>query len=152
MVGILGIGFAQICGHATDMPMDRATLRGISALKVVLEVPADIEQTGITRASLAGEIRHELEKANIPVDDNVKEFLGLRITIAHDKKTSYAICLSLAVYQNVSLSRDPTVKTTTETWSGDSVVLAPPKLLKDAVSSSVHELVAQFVAAFRAAN
>jgi hypothetical protein len=152
LLGISVIVFAQTCGQATDLPMDRATLRGIKALKVVIDLPAGFEQTGITRTALVAELQHQLEKSDIPTDETAKEFLGLRVTIAHEKKTDYAICLSLGVYQNVSLSRDPAVKTTTETWSGESVVLAPPKLLKDAVSNSVRELVDQFVAAFRAAN
>jgi len=150
--GILVILFAQVCGQATDLPMDRATLRGLKAVKVVVDLPAEIEQTGVTRASMSLAVQHGLEKAGIPFDANAIEFLGLRVTIAHDKRTPYAICLSLGVYQNVSLSRDPAVKSTTETWSGDTIILAPRKLLQEAVSTSVNELVDQFVGAFRAAN
>lgn len=143
--------FTGLTAHATDLPMDRATLRGLKALKVVIDLPAGLEQTGITRAGLLAQVRQRLQNTDLTLDENALEFLGLSVAVTHEKKTPYAICLSLALYQNMSLVRDPAVKTITETWSAESLTLAPPKVLQQMISTHVNELVDQFVSAFRAA-
>ena len=86
------------------------------------------------------------------MDKDAVEFLGLHITFAHGRKTDYALSLNLAMYQKVTLARDPNLKTTADTWSGESVLLTPPKLLDDAISNTVNQLVDQFVDAYLSAN
>jgi hypothetical protein len=56
------------------------------------------------------------------------------------------------MYQNVTLTRDPAIKTMAETWSGESVLLVPPKMLSEAMSNTVDVLVDQFIAAYQSAN
>ena len=134
--------------------MDRATLRGLKAVKVVVDAPAiaGLQQAGVTGSKLVARMEQRLAKADIPVDNNAAEFVGLRVAFAHAKKKDYALALTLSMYQNVTLSRDRAVKTIAETWSGESVLLVPPKLLTEAMSNTVDQLVDQFIAAYRAAN
>src|SRR5436190_6316788 len=138
---------------ASDGTIERATLRGLKAVRVAVDPPdTELQHAGITAGKLASVVEQRLEKAGLPVDKNAVEFLGLRVTAAHAKKKSSAVCLTLGLYQNVTLVRDAKVKATVETWSGDSVVLAPPELFTDAISNTVDQLVDQFAAAYRQAN
>ena len=146
---------AGVCLHAgaSDGPIERATLRGLKAVRVIVDPPdEELRRAGVTAAKLVAMVEKRMEKAGIPTDSNAVEFIGMRITAAHAKKKSSAVCLTLAVYQNVNLTRDPKIKATTETWSGESVVLAPPELLFEAVSNTVNQLVDQFADAYRIAN
>jgi hypothetical protein len=151
LVSIAFLGL--ICGRASDGPIERATLRGLKAIKVIVDPPdAELQRGGVTAPKLAAQIAQRLEKDGLPVDNNAIEFVGLRVTAVHAKKKTSAICLTLGLYQNVSLVRDPAIKTTTETWSGESVVLVPPDLYSEAVADTVNQLVDQFADASRAAN
>ena len=134
--------------------MDRATLRGLKAVKAVIDFSdgAVMQQSGLTVGKLASQIEQRLEKEGVPVDSGAHEFVGLRVTFAHARKTDYALGLTLGLYQNVSLVRDPTMKTMAETWSGDSILLVPPRMLGEALSNTVDQLVDQFIAAYRSAN
>lgn len=138
------------CG--ADAPMDRATLRGLKTLQVAVDVGAELQQAGITRATLAGQVRQRLEKAGITIDPDAVDFVGVKVTAAQSKNTPYALCLELGIYQGVTLRRDPTMFTTAETWSGESVLLSPKKLLQDALTTTINDLVDQFVAAFKSVN
>jgi hypothetical protein len=152
MIWIAVIPLSVISGLATDAPIDRATLRGLGALRVVVDIGVELQQAGITRARLEKEVEHQLEAAGIVVDANAVEFVGLRVTAAHSKNTPYAVSLVLGLYQSVTLKRDPTLKTITETWSGESVLLVPAKLLQNVLINTVDQLVDQFVMAFRRVN
>ena len=138
----------------SDAPMDRATLRGLKAVKAVVDAPASVamDQAGITVAKLIAQMEQRLAKAGIPVDANAREFVGLRVSFAHGRKTDYALGLTLAVYQSVTLVRDPAIKTMAETWSGESILLVPPRQLAEAMLNTVDQLVDQFVEAYRGTN
>jgi hypothetical protein len=154
MVVAMGLAaLAATCGCASDGPIERATLRGLKAVRVIVDPPdQDLQKAGITAAKLTEMIEQRMKQMGMQVDSQAVEFVGLRVTAAHEKKKNSAVCLTLALYQNVTLARDPKIKATTETWSGDSVVLAPPQLFFEAVSNTVNQLVDQFANAFRTAN
>jgi hypothetical protein len=80
------------------------------------------------------------------------EFLGLRLMAVRESKGAYALCIALGVYQAVTLDRDRTIKTATETWDSQSVVLVRPKQLSEAAADTVDQLVDQFIGAYRSAN
>ncbi len=140
-------------GMAGDTPMDRATLRGIKALKVVADrTGPDLERAGLTAASLQSQVEEKLRNAGVPIDGKAIEFIAVRALAAHDRRTPYALCLSLGVYQIVSLARDAAVKTSTETWGSESVLIIPPQQLSRATAESVDALLNQFLEAYRSAN
>lgn len=149
-IAVLGTAF-QIT--ANDSPLDRRTLRGLTAFNVVVDAPEpELQDRGLTVAAVQTEVEQQLLKAGLHVDKNANEFLGIRIIAAHGKNTDFAICLVLAAYQAVSLKRDPTIVSATPTWSAESVLLVPPRQFSKAWIETIHELVDEFAKAWEAAN
>jgi hypothetical protein len=147
------LALSGVYASASDGPIERATLRGLKTVRVVVDPPdEELQRAGVTAAKLVAMVEQRLQKAGLTPDSSAVEFLGLRVTAAHAKKKNSAVCLTLGLYQNVTLVRDPKIKATTETWAGESVVLAPPELFYEAVANTVNQLVDQFADAFRTAN
>jgi hypothetical protein len=74
------------------------------------------------------------------------------VLAVREAKGAYGICLSLGLYQSVILERDRTIKTATQTWETQSVVLVRPKQVRAATDSTLDQLVDQFAGAYRSAN
>ena len=108
----------------------------------------ELQRAGVTAGNLAVMVAQRLEKDGLTVNKDANEFVGLHVTAVHARKKTSAVALTLGLYQSVSLARDPAIKTITETWSGESVVLVPPELFSQAVAETVDELVDQFAGAF----
>jgi hypothetical protein len=138
---------------ASDTPADRATLRGLKALQVAVDPTGpELESQGLRAEDLQARIQDRLRRANIPVDAAAPEFVGLHVMAAHEGKGPYAVCFSLGLYQSVSLDRDKSIRTATQTWETQSVVLAPARQLHNAMDSTLNQLVDQFIAAYAASN
>lgn len=140
-------------GRASDEPADRATLRGLMALKVAVD-PAgpELEGEGLHAADLQARIEARLAKAGIAVDQSATVFLGLHVLAVREPKGPYGICLSLGLYQSVFVERDRTIKTATQTWETQSVVVVRPKQVRMAMEGTLDQLVDQFAGAYRSAN
>jgi hypothetical protein len=141
--------------------MDRATLRGLKAVKVVVDrPPAEMERAGFDRDHLRAIIEQKLRDAGIKIDNDAIEFLGLGIAMAQGGrkvplafgKAPVSLTLSLDLYQVIVLSRDPTIKTVAETWGQEKVIQATAKSLDQVLPGAVDELAGQFVTAFRSVN
>jgi hypothetical protein len=140
-------------GAASDAALDRATLRGLKGVNIVIDpLSPALQDAGVTANLLDTHISARLERAGIPVDRKAVEFLGFRITEVRGKRGPYALSLRAGVYQPVLLVRDHNVKTATQTWDVETVLLSEPKTLNDAVLTSVDELVDGFAAAWRSVN
>jgi hypothetical protein len=146
---------------AGDSAMDRATLRGLKAVKVIVDPPSpEIERQGVDREQLRGSIERKLRDDGIKVDDNAIEFVGLSIaSVATGRRSTLSIkkgpvslTVGLGVYQIVTLNRDPTTKTVAETWGDQRIMSAVPKGLEQELSGAVDDLVEQFVKAYRTVN
>jgi hypothetical protein len=153
LASVAFLGLACASADGSDGPIERATLRGLKSVRVAVDPPdEELHRAGITAGKLAVMVEKRLQKAGLQTDNNAVEFVGLRVTAAHSKKKPSALCLTLGLYQNVTLVRDPTVKATLETWAGESVVLAPAELFFEAISNTVDQLVDQFADAYKQAN
>ena len=140
-------------GSAGDSPLDRATLRGLTGIGVVVDpVASELEQQGLTQSALAAAIEKRVASAGLKVDKDSAAFLGLRVTHVHTRRGPYAVCLAIGLYQPVILSRDQAVRTATGTWEAETVLMAGSKVLLEASTSSVNELVDRFVSAYRSVN
>jgi hypothetical protein len=140
-------------GRATDAPADRATLRGLKTLNVAVDPPGpELEAEGLRATDLQARIKEGLRRAGIAVDLAAREFLGLHVLAVREAKGSYGICLSLGLYQSVLLERDSTIKTATQTWETQSVVLVRPKQVRTAMDSTLDQLVDQFAGAYGSTN
>src|SRR6516225_5329101 len=149
-IALLGTAF-QIT--ANDSPLDRRTLRGLTAFNVAVDAPEpELQDLGLSVVAVQTEVEQRLLKTGLHLDRNANEFLGIRIIAAHGKKTDFAICIVLAAYQAVSLKRDPTIVSATPTWSAESVLLVPPRQFREAWIETIHQLVDEFVNAWEAPN
>jgi hypothetical protein len=146
-------------GGAGDAALDRATLRGVTAVHVVIDpVASEIEKEGATANELRSRLEQRLSAAGIKIDPASTEFVALRVTGVQGPKGKlamrppFAIATSIALYQPVTLVRDRNVKTATQTWEVETVVLADAKQVDQACLDSVDELAGRFVTAYRAVN
>lgn len=138
---------------AGDAALDRATLKGLQGVGVVVDVIApELQKLGITRDSMISRMLTRLQSKGIVIDPGAKEFVGLRITAVRGSRGPYAASLSFGLYQPVILSRDKEIRTSTQTWEIETVLMADPKVLLTACQESVDELADQFAAAFRTVN
>src|SRR5262249_8235511 len=126
---------------AGDAALDRATLKGLTALNVVIDhIDPELEKEGLTRSILMERLEGKLQSVGVDLDRNATAFLALRVLQVRDRKGPYAVCMVIAVYQPVTLTRDRNMKTATATWEVETILMADPKLLYKAAISSVDEL------------
>jgi len=144
---------------AGDAPLDRATLRGLKAVNVVLDqLDPEVEKQGLTRTDLQARLEARLKDGQIPLDPSAPDFVGLRVTSvragrgALALRGAFALCITLAVYQPVALSRDQHVRTAAATWDVESVLMADPKAIRQASMDTVDELVGRLASAWREVN
>lgn len=151
---LLFLALPLLLGAAGDAPLDRATLRGLSAVNVVIDrVDPALEEEGITQAALRARVADRLRAAGIKVDEKSADFLALRAMHVRDgRRGPFAICLNLGAYQRVALVRDANLKTSTQTWEVETVLMAGGKVIYRACMDSVDELADRFVAAWREVN
>ena len=152
-VCVLLAALALPLGGAGDAALDRATLRGLMAVNVVIEpVAPEIQKEGATTDGLRTLLEKRLGDAGIRIDPASTAFVGLRVTSARAARGPFAIAFSVGLYQPVVLTRDRDVRTATDTWEIGAVVLADTKQVYRACMDTVDELAGQFVVAYRSVN
>ncbi len=140
-------------GGAGDAALDRATLRGLPAVNVVIDsVPPEIAKEGAAASEMRQRIEELLRHAGIKLDPASNDFVAVRLIAVRAAKGPFAIAATLGVYQPVTLVRDPKTKTSTQTWEVDTIALADAKQVYRACMDSVDELTGRFIAAYRTVN
>ena len=143
-LGMLGAG---------DGSLDRATLRGVKAMNVVIDrLDPELEKAGITQDALRARVTERLSMAGITVDPEALEFVGLRIDSFLARKGPDSLSLSLAFFQPVLLVRDQKVRTASPTWEVSTILMVAPKPLVQSTMDAADQLADQFVSAFRSVN
>jgi hypothetical protein len=138
---------------AGDGPLDRATLRGLASVSVVVDqIDSELERQGLTREALQTRIQSRLQNAGITVNDKALEFLGVRIDATRVRRGPFVAHFTAALYQPVLLFRDREIKTATQTWESATMRTAEPKLISQSAMNAVDQLVDRFVEAFRSVN
>ena len=138
---------------AGDAPLDRATLRGLKGVGVVIDVlDPELVKLGVTRDLLVARLSARLQRDHITVDPAATEFAGLRIVAVRAGRGPFALSVALGVYQPVLLSRDHDIRTSTQTWEVETVLMADPKVLVTACNESADDLADRFAAAFHSVN
>lgn len=133
--------------------MDRATLRGLTAINVVVDkIDSAIEDAGVSASAVRARLEDRLRAANIPVDSTKNEFLAVKMMGARANRGPHALAVTMGIYQQVALARDPKVRTATQTWEVETVLLADPKQLYRAVIDCVDELADGFIEAWKSVN
>jgi len=138
---------------AGDAPLDRATLRGLKGIGVVIDVlDPELEKLGVTRDALITRLLARLQGSRIRIDPGATEFAGLRITAVRGNRGPFALSMAFGLYQPVLVSRDPDLRTSTQTWEVETVLMADPKVLAAACAETADELADRFAAAYRSVN
>lgn len=138
---------------AGNSALDRATLKGLTAVNVVVDKLDDqIQAAGITASVVRARIEDRLRSANITIDASKPDFVAIRMNGVRDKRGPFALAITLGAYQPVTLARDRNIRTATQTWEVETVLLAEPKQLYRAAMDTVDELTDSFVDAYRLAN
>jgi hypothetical protein len=138
---------------AGDATLDRATLRGLKAVNVVIEpFHPELERQGLNAEQVQMQIETRLQDGGIAIDNSAREFLALRVLPARQKNGPYGIAVAVGLYQPVQLARDVKIKTATDTWGVESVSVVQPKLLSSSATRVIAKLVDAFIAAYWAVN
>lgn len=138
---------------AGDAPLDRATLRGLKAVSVVMDrLDPELQKGGLTQVDLQSRLESRLKDAHIPIQESAAEFVALRVTAVRGGRGPYALSVTIGLYQPVLLSRDKTMRTATATWEVETILMADPKILRQASLETIDELAGRFAAAWRSAN
>ena len=138
---------------AGDAPLDRATLRGLKGIGVVIDVlDPELRKLGITRDALIDRLLARLQSHGIVIDPGAAEFAGVRITAVRGSRGPFALALTFGLYQPVLLSRNHDLRTSTQTWEVETVLMADPKMLLTACAESAGDLADRFAAAYHAVN
>jgi hypothetical protein len=146
-------------GGASDAPLDRATLHGLMGVNVVIDpVAPEIEKEGATADALRNRFEERIRRAGITIDTGSKEFVGLRVTAVRAARrplatgATFAIAATIGLYQRVTLVRDPSLHTVTQTWEVETVMLVDTREVQRACMDSMDELAGRFVTAYRSVN
>jgi hypothetical protein len=151
-----------VIASASDDKTDRATLKGVKSMCVVVEV-ADQAHSKVSKEELQTEIEGKLKQAGIAIDKNGTACLYLNVRVlqaigrqAIRRKEKpiplYAVDLRLEFLQTVALTRDAAVKTYTPTWSAANMATVASDDLGKTTSEIANSLVDQFVTAYKSVN
>jgi len=139
---------------AEDKEITRLTLRGIKEVNVVIEsIEPEIEQLGLTQAQVKADVEGKLREANIAVALDIERgrpavYLYVQV-VRPDKIDRVFYSISLSLLQNVTLERDPNVKTNTDTWLVRVLGMSSGT---EAIRSDIRSLLDQFIEDYRKAN
>lgn len=147
------LGLPALAPGAGDTKLDRATLRGLTALNIIVDpVDPQLEGVGITADNIRARLEDKLRAADIAIDTSRTEFLAIRLIGVRSKRGPFAVAVTLGAYQPVTLSRDPKLHYATQTWEVETIVLAEPKELYRGTMDGVDDIAARFVTAYRSVN
>jgi hypothetical protein len=147
------LAFPSLALAAGDTQLDRATLKGLTAFNIIVDkIDAQLEGAGVTVSAVRSRMEERLRAANITIDESKTDFIAVRMTGVRASRGPFALAVSIGAYQQVLLARDRNMKTATQTWEAETVLLAEPKQLYRATMDCVDELVDIFVNAYRSVN
>jgi hypothetical protein len=138
---------------AGDAVIDRTTMKGLKGVAVVIEIlNPEFEKLGITRDALITRLLGQLHTDGITIDPGAHEFIGVRINAVRVNRGSFAVSMSLGLYQSVLLSRNHDLNTSTQTWEVESVLMSDTKQLLNACAETADELADHFATAYHSVN
>ena len=142
---------------ASDSQTDRASLKGLSALSVVVEdLPSTATNNGLTTAALQADTERRLRLAGISITPDSDAYLYVHVTVADPGPS-----LPLPYYVDVALMQEITIprggvqsRTPLQcpTWSVSRLGMASGDRLRPNVADRVGEFVDQFIRAYRSVN
>ncbi len=145
---------------ALDSEMNRATLKGLRGVRVLVEdLAPEVEREGLLKDQVQKSIEERLRQAGIRIltlEETAKTpgepylYVNLNISFAKGGEIcSYSV--DAALIQNVTLVRSPRQTTYAVTWSTGGVGLIAKKSLSE-LKESVEEIADIFAKAFLSVN
>src|SRR5260221_7647746 len=103
---------------ANDSPDERASLKGIGTISLVVEDPgAAAQKYGLTAMRLQNEIREQLQRGGIAVRQEADPYLYVQITVVDPGGAlPLAYSLQVTLMQEVALPRGPNAHFQGPTW------------------------------------
>ncbi len=139
----------------SDLPVNRATLKGVDSMSVQVESPGlDAERDGLTKSQIQTDVELRLRESGIRVSPSPDWcFLNVNVTTYKTSGDLYAFHISLEFNQWVMLVRDPDrlEYPGVTTWSHGTIGAASASRLPE-VRSQVIDLVDKFIAAYLEQN
>lgn len=153
---------AQVAPVEAASLLERATLAGLAGIHVrVQDLDLDAERQGLTKAALQTQVELTLRRAGIRVL-TVAEWLAapgvprldLHVTTQPTQRGDlYAYSIDLRLRQDVTLLRDPAIRSEATTWfRGAMGTVGPPSRLATWLRERVRDTVDEFINDYLAAN
>jgi hypothetical protein len=142
-----------VSGWADDTPEERATLRGIKAVRLVVwDLHPDAEADGLTAGQLRSDVEGRLRKAGIAMSQSAKTFLNVTVNTSGRENGWYFCVIEVNIAQRVALVRDRKTIIVVATWRiGNFGGVSAPELSRY-VRGTVADQVEMFIRAYREQN
>jgi hypothetical protein len=139
---------------ANDSPDERASLKGLGTISLVVEDPGPAAQKyGLTVMRLQSEIRERLQRAGLVVRQEADPYLYVQITVVDPGGAlPLAYAIQVTMMQEVALPRGLNGHFQAPTWWQSSVGMAGADRLGQSVSGRAQEFVDQFIKAYQSVN
>jgi hypothetical protein len=145
--------------RSTPSVEPRETLCGLKGVMVFIEdIDSDVEKHGLTKNLIQKEVQSRLRHAEIPVltreeafNTPGKPYLYLSLTAHNTGIDLYSYYIRVEFNQDVSLVREPSVRTSATTWFANVVGIVGAQNLP-AVTEDVTELTDKFIKDYLTAN
>ena len=135
-----------------DLPDERATLKGLTTLRVrVEELEPDAERDGLTASQILTDVELRLQKAGLMVSDSANEILYVRVNARNSQQGFYSYSIRVEVLQAARLVRDPKILWGALTWSDGTIGMVGAANLKQ-VRDGVADIVDKFITAYLEQN
>ena len=155
--GILISTLVLAASARADTPDERATLRGITAVRVIVDNPGrDVEPFGVSQAALRADVESRLKRAGITLlGPNERAqgmpYLHLGVSIFPAGEPSdelFIYSIDLVLYQEVRLIRLPGVRASSPTWKAIGTI----GTLKADNLATLRDIAGQYAASFVSAH
>jgi hypothetical protein len=148
---LVGLLLTCLVVPASVLADERDTLRGIRAIKVVVEnLKPDVERDGLNASTLQTDVELKLRQAGIRVEETTA-YLYVRVTTLK-REAMYAYSMTANLSQHVVLVRDPAISANAVTWNALGGIGMVGSARLSVIRDYVRDVVDEFVNAYLAAN
>ncbi len=136
---------------------NRSTLRGLKGVGILVEqLPPEVEKEGLVKNQLQMEAESKLRMAGIKVltrEECLRTpgepylYININVNIVKTESDIYPYTIDVMLIQQVSLLRDPNLKTYAVTWSMGGVGSIGKPILSQ-LRDNVEEMVGLFIKAY----
>jgi hypothetical protein len=159
---VLALVLPAVDSHAQlFVPTGRDTLRGLPGVEVLVEpLQAELEQGGLTSASIAAAVIAQLKATGIIVYANQREnpslskpYLYVHVNAASNGRSdAYAVAIQVHLRQTLASLTTESRVVNAMSWDAHRVEVVPSARLKAEVTDEVGALVTHFIEDWRAVH